>query len=109
MVAINKESLIEIIEPVAEYQNAKPSTFKHSPRPRILKGKKVALLANFKRMSVIFLENLAQKIARKAELESAFVHSPDWKFFNPERVGKIGPEADELARQCDLIVSGVAD
>lgn len=109
MAAINKKSSIEVLEPVVEYQDTKSSSLKHSPRPHILKGKKVALLANWKPVSVQFLETLAQKLAQKAELESAFVRNPDWKFTHAERVTKISPEADELARECDLMVSGVAD
>jgi hypothetical protein len=94
---------------VVEYQDSKPSAPKAPPRPQSLKGKKALLLANWKPISVPFLEVLAEELAQKAELKSAVVRNPDWQFTHPQRVAKIGPEADELARQCDLMVSGVAD
>ncbi len=115
MIAKGMGPLIEIVEPTVEYratveyQGIKPPTAVQSPRPHTLKGKRVLLLANWKPMATPFLESLAQKLAQKAELHSCFVRTPAWNFTHPDLVGKIAPEADDLARQCDLMVSGVAD
>lgn len=104
-----KGLFVEIVEPVVDYQDVKQAISSRSPRPRGLQGRTVALIANWKPISVPFLEALAQQLAQKVELKSAFVRNPDWQFTHPERVGKIGREVDELARQCELMMSGVGD
>lgn len=103
-----QESFLEIIPPVVDYLDEKPSA-KAAPRPRSLEGKRVALLANWKPISVPFMAALAGELGQKTSVKSAFARNPDWQFTHPERVGKIGPEVDALAQQCDLMVSGVSD
>lgn len=115
MVEKKSGQIIEIVDPVVEYratiehQGTKPPTSTPSHRPSSLKGKRVLLIANWKPMATPFLESLAGKLAPKAELHSCFVRTPSWNFSHPSLVGKIAPEADDFAKQFDLLVSGVAD
>lgn len=103
-----KEVFLEIIPPVVDYLDEKPPE-KPASRPSSLDGKRIALLANWKPISTPFMAALAEEIGRKTSVKSAFARTPDWQFTHPERVGKIGPEVDALAQQCDLMVSGVSD
>ena len=99
---------IEIIEPVVEYLDAKRPTAIAPSRPNSLEGKTIALLANWKPISLPFLEVVAEGLNAKSSL-NAFALQPDWQFTHPERIGKIAPEADRIAQRCDLMLSGVAD
>lgn len=102
-------SVLEVVVPVADYQDLQRPAFKPAQRPKSIEGKTVVLLPNFKAISPPFLEALAQRLTKEAHVKHAFVHNPDWQFTHPERVGKIAPEVDKLAREWDLMVSGVGD
>lgn len=108
MAAAAKEVFMEIIPPVVDYLDEKLPEEPVS-RPSSLDGKRIALLANWKPISTPFMAALAEELGQKTSVKSAFARTPDWQFTHPERVGKIGPEVDALAQQCDLMISGVAD
>lgn len=103
-------SFSDIVMPVADYQDVTQSACARPPRPRSIRGKTVALLPNFRVISPAFLESLAQKLQQETDVSRAFLHStPDWPFNHPEHLGKIALEMDKFAKECDLMVSGVAD
>lgn len=107
MVAETKQSSLEIVVPVADYQDLEQPAARHAPRPGSIKGKTVMLLPSGS-CSPPFVQALAQRLVAETEVKHAFVHEPDWPFFHPERAGKIAPEVDKLVRQCDLMVVGAA-
>lgn len=100
---------LRIVNPVADYQDFEQPVLKSPQRPHSIKGKTIAMVPNWKAISPPFMAALAQRVTKGADAKHAFMHNPDWQFTHPERVGKIGPEIDKLARECDLMVSGVAD
>jgi hypothetical protein len=104
-----KQQFIEIIPPVVTYQDSQPSRFESAKRPSTLDGKRISLLANWKPISLPFIEVFAEQLAKKTPLKIACARYPNWQFTHPERVAKISPEVDDLARQCDLMLSGVGD
>lgn len=106
--SLQASQFIEIVEPVVEYLDAKQPTAKTPRRPNSLEGKTIALLANWKPISLPFLEVMAERLRANLGL-NAFALHPDWQFTHPQRVGKIAPEADRIAQQCQLMLSGVAD
>jgi len=106
--SVSTSQTIEIVEPVVEYMDTHRPTATAPRRPNNLEGKTIALLANWKPISLPFLEVIAARLKTNPGLD-AFALQPDWQFTHPERVGKIAPEADRLAQRCDLMLSGVAD
>src|SRR3990167_7088701 len=95
-----KQSFLDIVVPVADYQDENESASTHPSRPRSLKGKTVALLPNFRAISSPFLEALAQRLAKETGVKRAFMRDrSDWAFNHPERAGKIGRELDAFARE----------
>jgi hypothetical protein len=103
------ESYFEVVVPVADYQDVVGSAFAPPRRPPTLSGKTIALIPNDKPFSPGFLEPLTQRFAGRTEIQRAYMYHPDWQFTHPGRVGKIAPEVDKLARECDLMISGVGD
>jgi hypothetical protein len=99
---------LEIVSPVAVYRDIEPPVYRHAPRPRAIDGRTIVLLPSEKSSSPPFVEALAQRLAAETRVKRAYVHYPDWAFFHPERAVNIGPEADRVARECDLMVSAVA-
>lgn len=105
-----KQSLLEIVVPVVDYQDVMQSVSARPPRPRSVRGKTIALLPNFRVISPPFMEALAQRLGKGTGVKRAFMHNvPEWQFNHPERVGRIGPEVDRFSRECDLVVSGIGD
>jgi hypothetical protein len=54
------------------------------------------------------MQALTRRLAAETDVKRAVMHNPDWPFFHPERTAAIAPEIDKLARECDLVVLGVA-
>ena len=103
-------SFSDLVMPVADYRDTTQPACARPPRPRSIHGKTIALLPNFRVISPAFLEALAQKLQQVSDVKRAFMHStPDWPFNHPEHLGKIALEMDKFAKECDLMVSGVAD
>ncbi len=100
---------IEIVVPTAEFRDAEVAPVRPVSRPSALAGKSVAFLANWKPISVPFMESLARGVAKQGGIRVAYVGFPGWRFTHPELVKTIGPELDRMASQADLVVSGVAD
>ena len=102
------KSYLEIVVPVAEYQDTQQSIATHARRPGTIKGKSATLLASEKSSSPPFIRALVQRMSGETEAAHVVMHNPDWAFFHPTRAAAIAPEIDELARDCDLVVCGVA-
>ena len=98
---------LTIVSPVAEYQDVDRSRSSHAVR-RGMAGKRALLLPAEKSSSPPFVDALARRMAAGTSVRSAFVRNPDWAFFHPQRAESIDAEVDALARECDLVVSGVA-
>ncbi len=103
-----KNSSLEIVVPVAQYQDAEQPIGKHAPRPANIEDKRVLLLPSEKSSSVPFIRALVQRMTAETAAKRVFMHNPDWAFFHPQRAAAIAPEIDKLARECDLMLSGVA-
>jgi hypothetical protein len=100
---------LEIVTPVAEYTDSQGPTNTRSDRIASLEGKSVTFLANWKPISTPFMAALSESLADKAGIRVSYSGFPGWRFTHPEMVGAIGPQADRMARECELVVSGVAD
>ena len=96
-----------IVTPVAEFGDVRQRSSKHAER-RGLAGKRALLLPAEKSSSPPFIEALAGRVAAETAVADASTRNPDWAFFHPERAPLIDAEVDALARECDLMVSGVA-
>jgi hypothetical protein len=105
---MSKGSFVDIVLPVARYQDAAQPAAAHAVRPHSIAGRRVLLLPSEKASSPPFTAALAQRLAAGAGVADAFVRQPDWAFFHPGRAGGIGAEIDRYAAECDLMVTGVA-
>jgi len=103
----SQESVLTIVVPVAEYQDVARVAARHAQR-RGVKGMRAALLPAEKSSSPPFMRVLEQRMAGQTDVRRALLHNPDWPFFHPQRAALIPSEIDQLARECDLMVSGVA-
>jgi hypothetical protein len=108
MAAQSNQTFLEVVVPVADYQDVEQAIARHAPRPGGLKGRTAMLLPSEKSSSPPFMRALVQRMAAEAGAKRVFMHNPDWPFFHPERAAAIGPEIDKLAAECDLMLSGVA-
>ena len=98
----------DFVMPVVDFPEQLASN--RPARPSSLKGKRVAVLPNFRAISPAFLQVVADRLAKNTPVAHAFVHNvPDWPFNHPDRVATIGPQIDKVARECDLMISGVSD
>ncbi len=105
-----KRSFLEIVVPAADYRDMERAAFKRPPRPKSINGKAVALIPNLKVFSPPFMEALARRLEKDTEVKRAFMfNSADWAFNHPQRMEKIASEVDGVARECDLMVSGIGD
>ena len=108
MAAQTNQSFLEVVVPVADYRDLERPVFGHASRPGSITGRTVALLPSEKSSSPPFMQALTQRLAAETDVKRAVMHNPDWPFFHPERATGIMPEIDKLARECDLVVLGVA-
>ena len=108
MAAQTDQSFLEVVVPVADYRDLKQPVFGHASRPGSITGRTVVLLPSEKSSSPPFMQALTQRLAAETDVKCAIMHNPDWPFFHPERAAGITPEIDKLARECDLVVLGVA-
>jgi hypothetical protein len=99
-----------VVDPQANYQDfdADPVT-NYPARPSSIAGKRVAFLPNWKNGLRPFVRTIAERMNKDTDVKSAFYVETDWLYTHPDHVGKIPAEADQLARDCDLMVSGVGD
>ena len=100
---------LDIVLPVAEYVDANPALPVAPKRPTDISGKAIAFIANWKPISTPLMHELARVITEPTGARVAYVGFPGWRFTHPGLVGAIAPEADRLASQVELMVSGVAD
>ena len=102
-----KPHYIEIVSPVADYQDVDKAAARHAPRDG-LSGKRALLLPAEKSSSPPFIAVLMKRMAVESDAQHVFTHDPEWPFFHPARAAAIAPEIDAVARQCDVMISGVA-
>lgn len=103
----NTSALLEVVVPTAKYQDVEQGVSTHAPR-RGIQGKTAVLLPSEKSSSPPFMHALAERMIAETHAKRVFVHNPEWPFFHPVRAAAIAPEIDELTRECDVMVSGVA-
>ncbi len=101
-------SFLEIVVPVADYQDVEQAVARHAQRPGGIKGKTAVLLPSEKSSSPPFMRALVQRMTAETPARRVFMHHAEWPFFHPSRAAAIAPEIDQLAGECDLMVSGVA-
>jgi hypothetical protein len=101
------KSDIEIVSPVAEYQDVDKAAAAHAARSG-LAGKRALLLPAEKSSSPPFISVLMKRMIAETRAKHVFTANPEWPFFHPTRAAAIAPEIDALARQCDVMISGVA-
>lgn len=103
-------SFLTVVDPCADFQD-----FHHEPvtgypeRPTSIAGKRIAFLPNWKNGLKPFVRVLAERFDSDTDVENARYIDTDWLFTHPDRVDAIGPQADKLAQEFDLMVSGVGD
>jgi hypothetical protein len=102
-----KAGYVEIVSPVADYQDVDKVVSKHAPR-RGFSGKRALLLPAEKSSSPPFIAVLMKRMTAGTDAKHVFTQNPEWAFFHPARAAAIAPEIDALARQCDMMISGVA-
>lgn len=98
---------IEVVNPVADYQDVDKAVSRHAARSG-LAGRRVLLLPAEKSSSPPFIQVLVRRMAAETAAKHVFTQDPQWPFFHPARAAAIAPEIDAAARQSDLMISGVA-
>jgi hypothetical protein len=98
---------IEVISPAADYRDVDKTSARHAPRSG-LSNKRVLLLPAEKSSSPPFIAVLMKRMQAEIDAKDVFTCNPEWPFFHPARAAAIAPEIDAAARECDLMVSGVA-
>ena len=101
------KAFLEIVVPVAKYQDVDQHASSHAPR-RGIKGRSALLLPSEKSSSPPFIRALVDRMIAESGAARVFTDNPEWAFFHPERAARIAPEIDRLARECDLMITGVA-
>jgi hypothetical protein len=103
-------SVITVCNPTADFQDFKYEPVTNIPkRPASLEGMRIELLPNWKNGLKPFMRILADRFKSDTKVKNAVYRDTGWLFTHPDKVEKIGPDADKLARDCDLMVSGVGD
>jgi|SRR5271155_5142470 len=110
MTKIADISVLSVVDPVADFQDflGEPAT-DVPQRPATIDGKRIAVLPNWKTGLRPFMRVLADRFNSDTDVKNAFYLETDWLFTHPDRVGRIGPAVDKLAKECDLMVAGVGD
>ena len=98
---------LEVVVPVADYQDVERTASKHALR-RGVSGRRAVLLPSEKSSSPPFIQALVSRMSAETNAGHVSMENVDWPFFHPERSAAIGPEIDRIARQSDLMISGVA-
>ena len=102
------QEYLEIVVPTVPYQDEAPAAGR-SPRPASVRDRRVAFVANWKPVSLPFMESLADALQQRSHARTAYLGVPSWEFTHPDLVAAVDPEADAMAARHDLAVSGVAD
>jgi|RhiMethySRZTD1v2_1073278.scaffolds.fasta_scaffold184289_2 hypothetical protein len=98
---------LTIVSPIAEYRDVEQASSKHAER-RGLTGRRALLLPAEKSSSPPFIRALVERMSADTHVSSAFMRSAEWAFFHPRGAPLIDAEVDALARECDVMISGVA-
>src|SRR5207237_6110245 len=98
---------LTIVSPVAEYQDVAKEVSRHARR-RGVSGKRALLLPAEKSSSPPFMHALVARMTAETDAQRVFTSNPDWPFFHPQRAVAIAPAIDALARECDVMLSGIA-
>jgi hypothetical protein len=109
-VAPQEPQFINVVHPQPVYQDFDaPAVNDYPARPVGIAGKRIAFLPNWKNGLRPFVRTIAERMDKDTDVSSAFYVETNWLYTHPDHVGKIPAEADKLAEQCDLMVSGVGD
>jgi hypothetical protein len=92
--------MTEAITVLMPYGARQTGSIMTAPRPRSLRGLRVALLDNGKEFSDIVLDGLAQALARDFDVS-------DIKFWRKGFPAKGAPFIEEMAAESDVAISGV--
>jgi len=92
--------MTEAITVLMPYGARQTGSIMAAPRPRSLRGLRVALLDNGKEFSDIVLDGLAQALARDFDVS-------DIKFWRKGFPAKGAPFIEEMAAESDVAISGV--
>src|SRR6476660_8121221 len=98
---------LEVVVPVAAYQDVARAPSRHAAR-RGIEGQRIVLLPSEKSSSPPFIELLTRRMTAETRAKRVFMQQADWPFFHPQRASAIAPEIDKVARECDLMISGVS-
>ena len=99
---------IEVVVPVADYQDVEQKISTHAPRTGSIKGKTALLLPSEKSSSPPFIRALVERMNTETKAKRVFMLNPDWAFFHPKQAAAIAPEIARLTGDCDLMVTGIA-
>jgi hypothetical protein len=103
-------SVLSVVNPVADFQDFRGEPVTDVPqRPATIGGTRIAVLPNWKIGLRPFMRVLADRFNSDTDVKNAFYLETDWLFTHPDRVDRIGPAVDALAKECDLMVAGVGD
>jgi len=100
-------AILEVVVPVADYQDVERTASKHAFRHGV-SGRRALLLPSEKSSSPPFIEALVSRMSAETNAAHVSMENVDWPFFHPGRSAAIEPEIDRIARECDLMISGVA-
>ena len=103
----NASAILEVVVPVADYQDVDLTASQHALR-RGVSGRRAVLLPSEKSSSPPFIQALVSRMSAETSAARVSMKNVDWAFFHPERSAAIGPEIDRIAKECDLMISGVA-
>jgi hypothetical protein len=104
---MKKTGYIEIVSPVADYQDVDKAVSRHAARTG-LSGKRALLLPAEKSSSPPFIAVMMKRLLLGSNATHVFTSNPEWPFFHPSRATVIAPEIDAVAQQCDVMITGVA-
>lgn len=103
-------SFITVLDPVADFQDFHIEPVKDYPkRPASLKGKRIEVLPNWKNGLKPFAAVLAKRFEKDAGVAKGTYRDTGWLYTHPDKVDAIGPDADKIAANTDLMVSTVGD
>lgn len=102
-------SQVEVLDPTVWYAEGEETASERPARPRSIRGRRVMFIANWKPVSLPFMESLADTIHERASIDVAYTGAPSWEFTHGEPTAALQYETDTMARSSDLAVFGVAD
>ncbi|MGZ5124082.1 MAG: hypothetical protein ACXWC1_14890 [Burkholderiales bacterium] len=75
---------LEVVVPVAAYQDVARAAARHAAR-RGIEGLRIVLLPSEKSSSPPFIDVLARRMSAETRAKRVFTQEADWPFFHPQR------------------------